>query len=127
MISPIVWGYFLYGIIKHMSINDFIQKSITKKFSVRAKGYDPQDVDTYFDTLIFKIKELAEQNAHLQQEVDNLNSQVTELQKEKENLNSVIAAKEKLIEELNKSGFHNEAMARRISELEQKFDKKEEK
>ncbi len=106
-----------------MNINDFIQKSIVKKFSTRAKGYDPHEVDSFFDGLILKIKELGNKNELLEQQIDELNNAVTDLKKEKENLLSIIAGKEQQIEELNKSGFHNEAMARRIADLEKKVDK----
>ncbi len=101
-----------------MDIKDFINKSITKKFSTRAKGYDPDEVDHELDNLILKIKEIAEQNKLFQHELENKNKEILELKKEREGLKARINATENTIEELTKSGYHNEAIFRRLSKLE---------
>ncbi len=101
-----------------MSNQDYINKYITKKFNTRAKGYDPYEVDVFFDELIKKIKALETLNDELITKNNNLDNEILSLTQTINQKEAIITAKDKQIEELHKSGFHNEAMMRRIKNLE---------
>ncbi len=102
-----------------MSNQDYINKYITKKFNTRAKGYDPYEVDVFFDELIKKIKTLETLNDELTTKNNNLDNEILSLTQTINEKDAIIVGKEKQIEELHKSGFHNEAMMRRIKKLEE--------
>ena len=108
-------------------IKNFIEKSIKKKFTERTKGYDPNEVDEYFDKLIGKIRDLSDEikmlndtNNKLEYEIKKINNDCNELIDK----NKALQAQ---VEEYLKSGYHNEALIYRVNELEEKITKKDKK
>lgn len=107
-----------------MKIDDFIKQAIMKKFPTRAKGYDPEEVDKYFDTLIDKIKELSHQNDEVKLKNDEYMNEINNLKMKNE---KILLDNDKLnnqVEELLKSGYHNEAVNRRLKKLEEQIEVK---
>ncbi len=101
-----------------MNNQDLINKYITKKFSSRAKGYDPHEVDSFLDDLIKKIRELTSLNEALVQKNSDLDNEIIQLKQLISEKEGIINCKDTQIEELYKSGYHNEAMLRRLKTVE---------
>lgn len=103
------------------NIQDFINKIVTRKFSQRAKGYDPKEVDETFDELLCKINEISDENISLKKKFDLLSDEFNELKINNDKLKMQNANLEAQVEEFQKSGYHNEAIARRVQEIEKQM------
>lgn len=106
---------------------NFIEKIIIKKFGVRTKGYDPKEVDETFDLLLDKIRDLSFELDNLNKKIDSMNDEINELKINNEQLKNIKISLELQVEEYLKSGFHNEAFNRRLSDIENTLSKKEKK
>lgn len=77
-------------------------------FSVRFRGYDRQEVDTFLDTLTEDYETLVRDNHTLRDRRADLESQVNELKKKEALLNNTLVKAQSLVEEMHQNA-HKEA------------------
>jgi cell division initiation protein len=77
-------------------------------FSVRFRGYDRQEVDTFLDTLTEDYETLVRDNRAFRDRMADLESQVNELRKKEATLNNTLVKAQSLVEEMHQNA-HKEA------------------
>lgn len=100
---------------------NYIDKIVNKKFGVRTKGYDPEEVDFLFDDIIEKLKAQydqitsnEEETSKLQTEIETLNQTIAKLEMDNASLKSNI-------DQINKSGYQNHNIMQRLNSLEEQI------
>lgn len=100
-------------------IINFIKEVINKKFSIKAKGYDPDEVDETLDSIFEKFKKyiidyekVIDENEKLIQLKNDYEKYIKKIESE----NKVLESK---IKQLESSGISLQIMNERISNLEE--------
>lgn len=70
-----------------MKLNLTEKKVLEKKFKKSVKGYDPVDVDEFFDLVLNDYR-------NVDQEINSLNNYILELKRENESIKSKLRSKE---------------------------------
>ena len=101
------------------NFDEKIQAILNKKFEPKIHaGYDPKDVDSYFDEVIEYLKEvkkLVDEELLSRKKIDE---EISFLRKKNDDLEKVILAKEKQIQEYEEEGKTNVAILKRLDKLE---------
>ena len=110
------------------NFDENINKILTKKFASKIHaGYDPNDVDSFFDdviTYLQEVKKLADENLKVK---DDYIQQINKLEEENNELKKQIATKDNEISMYRNEGYTNIALQKRISKLEELEKEKQEK
>ncbi|MDR0856894.1 MAG: DivIVA domain-containing protein [Mycoplasmataceae bacterium] len=108
-----------------ISFDEAKDKILNKKFNKKIhSGYDPEDVDEFFDDVIKYINSVAEfYNTHLIKEKDSVEKNA--------NIKTLLDIKDEKIRELQaeladlrKEGFHYQALNDKLKDLEKKMAQK---
>ncbi len=109
-----------------MQINfeQIIKEILNKKFETKIHaGYDPDDVDMFFDKVINYVKEVNKLEQNVSTEISNLNKIIKENEKVLLDKDKVINALREENNLLKKEGYSNNVLAKKIAEIEEKIDK----
>jgi DivIVA domain-containing protein len=104
---------------------------LRKKFSKRIhSGYDPEDVDKFFDYVISYLNEVNINSNGLYEELKNLQAENLKLKEQLEQKNNVINTLNNQIDYFRKEGYDNQrqsseliSMRAQLAELEKKIKK----
>ena len=104
-------------------LDQMLDEILNKKFNKKIHaGYDPEDVDAFFDYVINYLKEL---NVEANKLFSKTNNSLDEIKK----LNLVIYEKNKHIEmlqqqidEYKQNGYDNQRLQQKLQSLEQKIE-----
>lgn len=109
-------------------LDQMMHEILNKKFNKKIhSGYDPEDVDAFFDYVNNYLREINTQ-------ANNLLASLQNAQKERDALNIAVNEKNKTIErlqneidELKAEGYNNQRLSSELSELKKKIGKIEER
>lgn len=101
-----------------LDIQNYINGIIKKKFSTRAKGYDPTEVDETLDRIFEKLTFFIKKVNDVNEENSVLSSKIFELKKENTDLKEENTKLKSFADEVGKSGFAQHNIMQRLNKLE---------
>ena len=97
---------------------------LNKKFKSRIhSGYDPEDVDIFFDEVIEYIKNVDEYRKTLDDSINNHKHKIDQLNLQINEKDKMINTLQTKIDEMNKEGYSNKYMMNRLDKLETQIQK----
>jgi len=97
---------------------------LNKKFKSKIhSGYDPEDVDNFFDETIEYIKVIDEYRKSLDNIVNNYERKINHLTSEIEEKEKMINTLQTKLEDLNKDGYTYRHMMDKVNRLEAQIQK----
>jgi uncharacterized phage infection (PIP) family protein YhgE len=114
----------------NLDIEKKISELLNKKFEKsNSIGYDPLDVDKYFDEQIACLSKINDELQFLNKQVNERDEKINELKEQVIQLKNANEVSNKQIELLNKEGYGNRkiqqehtALHEKIASLEKKFN-----
>lgn len=101
--------------------NKIVKEILKKKFKKSIfSGYDPFDVDNFFDRMIIYINDLLEIKSSLENEIESWKKKYCELLEQKKNLVNQNTILKNEINEYQKEGYGQKHLNRRMDKLEEK-------
>ncbi len=113
-------------IIKRMNYNfdKKVVEILNKKFKSKIySGYDPEDVDNFFDETIEYIKEVNEYRKSLDTIINSYENKINHLTSENKEKEKMINALQTKLEDLNKDGYTYRHMMDKVNRLEAQIQK----
>lgn len=97
---------------------------LNKKFKTKVHaGYDPDDVDEFFDQTINYIKQVRELEKNYNTQLENLKKELTKANTSIENQQKMLNTIQSENDELKKEGYGNNVLSKKITDLEIRFAK----
>ena len=101
--------------------NKIVKEILEKKFKKSIfSGYDPYDVDLFFDKTILYIKDILEVNSSLENEIELWRKKYFKMLEQKNNLDNQNKILKNEINEYQKEGYGQKHLNHRIDKLEEK-------
>jgi DivIVA domain-containing protein len=105
-------------------IDDKMLEIVNKKFNkVIYSGYDPEDVDSFFDKVVAYLNEINSELSETKIYDETVNDRLSKLTADVNLKNSKIAELEGEINDLRKEGFGNLDIHNRLKKMEEKNNK----
>ena len=102
--------------------NKIVKEILEKKFKKSIfSGYDPFDVDHFFDQIIIYINDLLKIKGSLENEIESWEKKYYELLEQKNNLTNQNKILKNEINEYQKEGYGQKHLNRRMDKLEEKY------
>ena len=99
-----------------------IEEILNKKFKSKIhSGYDPEDVDIFFDDVINYICKVNEYRKSMDNTIQNYENKISRLNSDIIEKDKMIITLQSKIDELNKEGYGNKYIMNRIDKLESQF------
>ncbi len=76
---------------------------LQQKFSVRFRGYDVQDVDSFLEVVAKELERLTYENTKIQEEVSVLRNSLEMYKKKEENIHAALVTVQKMADDVKKS------------------------
>ena len=103
--------------------NKIVKEILEKKFKKSIfSGYDPFDVDQFFDKTIIYIKDLLEIKVSLENEIESWKKKYCKLLEQKNNLVNQNTFLKNEINEYQKEGYGQKHLNHRMDKLEEKYN-----
>ena len=97
---------------------------LNKKFKSKIhSGYDPEDVDKFFDEIINYIRAVNDYRLSIDNTIDNYERKIEHLSNQIKEKDKMINTLQTKVDELNKEGYSYGHIMKRMDRLEDKIQK----
>jgi DivIVA domain-containing protein len=104
-------------------IDDIKKEILEKKFKKNHQiGYDPDDVDEFFDKIILLLNKIDEILLHQMEKNESLESELNEAKTNNDSLSMLITTLNKELDALHKDGYTHNRINKRVADIEDKLD-----
>ena len=105
-----------------------VEEILNKKFKSKIhSGYDPEDVDLFFDGLITYINNVNEYRKNMDNIVKNYEAKINKLRSDSIEKDKMIVALQSKVDQFIKEGYGNSYIINRIAKIESQFKKNNQK
>ncbi|MDR3330420.1 MAG: DivIVA domain-containing protein [Mycoplasmataceae bacterium] len=95
---------------------------LKKKFNKRIhSGYDPEDVDQFFDGVITYLEKSNLTTIELANEINSLKDEISKLKEQMQKKNDVIATQNEQLDYYKKNGYDNARVSSEVSHLREEL------
>ena len=110
------------------NFNQKIEEILNKKFKSKIhSGYDPEDVDLFFDSVITYINSVNEYRKSMDNIIKNYEAKINKLKSDSIEKDKMISALQSKVDQLMKEGYGNSYIINRITKIESQVNKNNQK